>query len=229
MPFVNAALALFLLLLVVATFVRWVRSYRLPEGEQFRRRLYGTFAISSSLICILVAIFWVRSYFVFDCYTRPYISTISAFHLISNRGVISFGEVYAEGHWLGATTEWTSSDGHTNRIPSHAMVATQEGWSTSNPRPLHFSTPSFFGIRVESVAEDMGQDYFVGWIVRVPHFWLVYAFAGIPIIWCKALLRRRRAKRRIDNLQCVACGFDLRATNHDTCPECGQKRGQWTV
>lgn len=54
----------------------------------------------------------------------------------------------------------------------------------------------------------------------VPH-WLVALVLAIPVAWLFNAWRRRVRAERMASGQCVACGYDLRATP-DRCPECGQ-------
>ena len=56
-----------------------------------------------------------------------------------------------------------------------------------------------------------------GYLVFIPHWFLVLVSATPPVTWL--LVRRRRARRAAAG-RCPACGYDLRATP-DRCPECG--------
>jgi hypothetical protein len=49
-------------------------------------------------------------------------------------------------------------------------------------------------------------------------------FGGMMIVWLIELTVGRRRKIRIAAIQCVTCGYDLRASP-DRCPECGTVRG----
>jgi hypothetical protein len=56
----------------------------------------------------------------------------------------------------------------------------------------------------------------ITWVL-IPFWSLVLAFGVLPGSW---LLLKRREHRRRSNMECVRCGYDLRATP-DRCPECG--------
>jgi hypothetical protein len=57
--------------------------------------------------------------------------------------------------------------------------------------------------------------------VCVPYWWLAVVTAAGPLAWLGGRVRRRR---RMNAGQCVACGYDLRATP-ERCPECGMVAG----
>jgi hypothetical protein len=58
-------------------------------------------------------------------------------------------------------------------------------------------------------------------VVAVPH-WLVTSVAAFPaLLWCAAVVpKRRRLSRRRRLGLCLACGYDLRGSP-ERCPECG--------
>ncbi|HQY88038.1 MAG TPA: hypothetical protein PK402_05225 [Tepidisphaeraceae bacterium] len=80
-----------------------------------------------------------------------------------------------------------------------------------------------FGIKKEVNATYEHSDYralLVSYRVALPH-WMLFAVLNIPLCGKAAtiIMRRRRQRRSQMNL-CMACGYDLRASN-DLCPECG--------
>ena len=58
--------------------------------------------------------------------------------------------------------------------------------------------------------------------VGVPFWAIATASALAPGAWLYQTVHRRRRLRRASRGQCVACGYDLRATP-GRCPECGRK------
>ena len=59
-----------------------------------------------------------------------------------------------------------------------------------------------------------------GFILLLPIPFLVAVFAPLPLMDVMLIRRRRRRIRRATAGQCIACGYDLRASP-EKCPECG--------
>jgi hypothetical protein len=57
--------------------------------------------------------------------------------------------------------------------------------------------------------------------VRIPKWFVILVSAGLPALWLRRRLIRRRRQRAQQQL-CINCGYDLRATP-DRCPECGME------
>ena len=63
------------------------------------------------------------------------------------------------------------------------------------------------------------------WRVTVPHWFPLCLTLALPALWTRAAVRRRRARRRLDQGRCADCGYDLRSSP-DRCPECGAVAAQ---
>lgn len=65
------------------------------------------------------------------------------------------------------------------------------------------------------------EGYAIGYILQVAAGFFALALCtwaiGIVFVW-----RDERVARRIKRGQCASCGYSLRGTSGDKCPECGQ-------
>ena len=59
--------------------------------------------------------------------------------------------------------------------------------------------------------------------IAVPHWILAALLSILPIGFGFRLRRVRLARQRLSSGQCIACGYDVRASPH-RCPECGTPR-----
>ena len=65
-------------------------------------------------------------------------------------------------------------------------------------------------------------------LIQTPMWFVVAAFAILPCAAVMRLVRRRRRVKRMAAGQCIACGYDLRASP-ERCPECGRESRQSAV
>lgn len=60
----------------------------------------------------------------------------------------------------------------------------------------------------------------VTWAVAAPCWFIALLSAIAPAVWLRGYAKRRRRRVRAARNQCVACGYDLKASP-ERCPECG--------
>jgi len=132
------------------------------------RWVFNIFALLSFLLCVATVVFWVRSYTIMDLIT---------FHDEFDKRSLSFVESQL-GHVIAGRNSWRVYWGGSS------------GWHTESIRVKQFTGFTFLGIGVVDSSDEYG-DF---WIVRIPHFWLAYIFAGLPILWCFSTYRRVRVK-----------------------------------
>ena len=66
----------------------------------------------------------------------------------------------------------------------------------------------------------------VGFGIQIAWLMAVAAAMSVPMVWLRRRILLRVLKEgQIRPAFCIACGYDLRATRGDTCPECGQHNG----
>ena len=168
------------------------------------RWVFNIFALLSLLLCVATVVLWVRSYSWADYSVYSYKDgwEISWFAQ-SRTGALKFGEVHARWPLEPRGFKW---------MTLNVMDVEFE---------IHFPTVAGIGIDIDTDSS-RGQYY---WSIRVPHLWLAYIFAGLPILWCFSTYRRVRVKRRLRAGHCRECGYDLQGSG-GKCPECGANRLQ---
>ena len=157
-------------------------------------RLFTVLAALSLLLCVAVAVLWVRNGSVMD------------------------GLRYCDPSGAGA---WSHTV-HTRNGALHYLYvgpgqSTPPGWEVvRRPQPARF-----VAIVDKPRREVMGfASGGVGnfWFISVP-FWAMLVTSFLPVAWCVRRLRHP-AGRAAAGL-CPKCGYDLRATP-GRCPECGR-------
>lgn len=181
-----------------------------------RRWTYHLLASVSLLICVGMAVLWIRSYFAYD--DLLYKSSIAAhagerrtgvesqagflifYHSVNDQGFTSSG-IREVGYWITYS------------------AALEPGL----PSPLDAVDHRFagFGYKSEVIAGRSGgvRTAYNNTQVMIPFWFLVALFSLVPARW---MWRRRRDRSRRRAGSCRHCGYDLRATP-DRCPECGHQ------
>ena len=180
--------------------------------RRFARRLFTLCSAVSLMLCVVVCVLWVRSYWVSEAVFQIVFISPWGLHerlriVISNRGVLGFEDT--DNQW---------------RVDARGMRMRRSPG-------FHYVTPAEYApARGRGVFGRLGfasdhtltQDT-VGRVGRrryaVP-YWALAAASGLaPAVWCQRRGRRRRSARLAAGL-CPACGYDLRASP-ERCPECG--------
>ena len=164
-----------------------------------RRRLSTLLSAASLVLCVAMAVLWVRSW-----------STIDLQRYHTGPGGVDYHFDLDQGAFVFARARWES------------MLRQPAGWSHDEYAPGDVSNPWYnfpvFGtLKVETGPEALNR-----WslLVRVP-FWLLFLLLGWPAyVW---LWRRWNRRGPGCAHSCSNCGYDLRASP-GRCPECGAGR-----
>jgi hypothetical protein len=197
------------------------------------RRLLNLLTLLSMLLCVAVAVLWVRSQFVSD--------------YIAYDGPVDPG-LYARC-WISLSTGQvtTALDRRYTDSPQERETTAAALSHPGNPRvgPPFWRTASPYTVTAAPYADAYWPQRF-RWNFALPRldvfrlarpnlpggggvteirrgaelpFWcLALAFALPPLRWD---LRRRRANRRTRLGLCRRCGYDLKDNQSGVCPECG--------
>lgn len=191
-----------------------------------RRRLFNILSFVSLLVCVAVAVLWVRSYFVADHLTKWSFTeghdeiAVTSFTISSwsgdidseiGRGVCPNTPLRAKEirETTGKANKWRW---WTGSVPSGRAPA---GTSPGSLCPVWVERLGFYVCHIVDppTASDSGSVL----CIDLPHWFPCLLTAILPLLWLKRALRCRRAKRLG---LCTQCGYDLRASP-DRCPECG--------
>ena len=159
------------------------------------RRLHNASSGLSLLLCVALAVLWVRSYRVMDGVRYSHPSATSSHCLHTRHGAVHY--LYC-GPPLTTTPGWRWLGGP--QPPKFVAMVDRPQW-----RALGFA----------------GGGVKTFWFVSVPFWSLVIAAAALP---AATLVRRVRRRRRLGAGRCAACGYDLTANVSGVCPECGAAR-----
>jgi hypothetical protein len=198
-----------------------------------RRRLLNLLTVLSLLLCVAVAVLWVRSLRRRDGFW--YTSGSARLLVHSYRGRV-WAWSLAPPHYPTASVWPTAA----RMGPGLVRDSVPDGWydqfagRTKGVRlPDDFIDAPANGGAVDRRALGFRYVRNDGWLPRAqlqqgyptarsaavyaPHWAVAAAFAALPAARLLGLVRARRRRRR---RLCPACGYDLRATPA-RCPECG--------
>jgi len=179
-----------------------------------KRRLFNVFAGVSFVLSIAVLCLWVRS--------RRHVD------------MIGYGGS-GSGYWQRAG--WVASGASAfscewwlrQNDPRNPRDWDPQGWdyTTWTISPLFFRRNQFeYLVRKTNIAQHSDDGRPVPPRIAYSHdivapHWFVLLILLLPLmLWSIDRARWQRMRRRIRNVQCHFCGYDLRATP-DRCPECG--------
>jgi hypothetical protein len=179
------------------------------------RALFHGLAAISVLLLAATVFLWVRAFWLDE-------------HL--------FMRVKAKGH-TGELTLWTYRNGfsigehrqtpdasfaafptgqHPGRFGWQSMPGKGPGWERgfSSPKQIRWSFARFGWAG--------GGSPTASWFLMFPAWFPMAVFFILPAWSARRIRRSVVARRRARAGQCLACGYDLRATPHQ-CPECGKR------
>jgi hypothetical protein len=170
--------------------------------------------------CVAIAVLWVRSYRVSDSLAWMRFTTGDPFRSASGHTTwIAWSGFTTHGGGLACARYRSDDDGvHVSaktgffhRVWGRPGTVGETPYTTLNVHFIGFRLLRSFSERGTSVQRD--------WIIVVPSWFAMIAFAGIS--WSSFRgARRLRRRVRLSEGRCPNCGYDLRGTP-DRCPECG--------
>jgi hypothetical protein len=181
------------------------------------RRLTTTLVLASSAGCLLFAAVWAYSYHRVQGWRfspAPHVTWVgnTGDGILDLRRVVRPPITSDQGRWA-----YVAPDG-VRGVRWPGVIVVQR---TVEMRWL--VRPGEAALGIPTPPSRMVFDSIV-WHVRL-NYWLPCLLLAIaPAAWVDRRRRRRRLARLRSNGQCVACGYDLRATP-DRCPECGVEQG----
>jgi hypothetical protein len=180
----------------------------------------------SLLLAVMVIVAWVRGQWKADWF--GWHSTDAA------RNTWRAGDVVVGRSGFYVSWQWFQFEKPAHAVEYAVMLKREQGfrWEVSEGQSMPFvgrtlwNRLGFGGSKSGVITDRAGsvaapQRY---WYIfdnaHVPYWFLlvVFGLGGMPVI--VRLRRHRRRMRRLRNNQCVACGYDLRASS-GRCPECG--------
>jgi hypothetical protein len=212
------------------------------------RRLLNLLTLLSLLLCVAVAVLWVRSCFRSDIVRfgpgsgRLYrgasggggvmLQSLEMFHRhgdwrdVRNRPPAALSN-YTEARQNYAESR-RNADGRAGRWEHEVRPYTGRqslasvAWAPVERPFLPALLP--VGLKRRATYDNATyvavEEWFVGRAVWLP-YWLPAALLATPAaFWLRRAVRTRRGDRRRRMHQCPSCGYDLRATP-GRCPECG--------
>lgn len=176
------------------------------------RRLLLILATVSLILCVGMIALWIRSYLAYDLVAYEAYSGIGT-ELMSVNGKFIF---YHFNSYKDESEEPPQEFGF-----SHVSPASRTGVGWAGEFDFWHYGRHFWnrlGFRATSRPVPIVSTRLT--IVSAPDWALAGLFGTLPFIYFLRIRRRRRMRNRQLACQCIACGYDLRATP-DRCPECG--------
>lgn len=201
----------------------------MPHMRRALRWTINGLTVLSLVLCVGTVALWVRSYWVQDAF-----STV--------RGGMQSGGRYHRVMYRGCSVQGINVlqiDVHDDSPPfgdlsyreDVRMALRSITWSHVSPHHFSFNynpdwrgmpLPYRLGFRFSHRINDDSPS--IGYTeARVPDWFLALLTSILPLAFAVTYRRRTRALR-LAAVQCVKCGYDLRATP-DRCPECGAVPG----
>jgi hypothetical protein len=165
-----------------------------------KRRLFNVLAGTSLALCVMTAVFWVRSYFSLDTIFVPTLIPVASRMIVLESGC---------GFLLVGTQYYPSA------------LRSNWGFGAGKPYPLTGAWMSdrqtfyLFGVRIVRL-HDKAANNQTNWGVFTPCWLATVTTMLLPAIKLRQKYTRRNRSRGL----CPHCGYDLRATP-ERCPECG--------
>ena len=184
-----------------------------------RRRLFILCSILSMVLCTVIIVIWVRSYWWADAlgYRRESKANGCILHngfvLGSARGGLEAGIIHA--------VNIRFPDEFPRGITWHTEVASEYLSLGGNFGPPSESFWKKLGFEIgaggfeNGSGEQLRSEHVAAAIV--PCYFLTILASTLPCLWMAGRLKRQR---RLRHHLCVECGYDLRAST-ERCPECG--------
>jgi len=195
------------------------------------RWLFRILASLSAVLCLACISLWLRSYWVQDGLRRldysfpPATARLNWLQIVSARGGI-----YVDHRAIENDIEGSNDD--------HQMYLRQNGWEHSRVYLFASARENFiaqggrayfgFGCKKTIWIEPSGSRYhprpnsqIIHRLILLPWAVPVLAFAVLPALLLRSILRSRRKRIRLARNLCPTCGYDLRGSP-EKCPECGE-------
>jgi len=181
------------------------------------RRPLLILSMLSLILCLAFIALWIRSYLAYDLAAHEAYSGIGT-ELISVRGNFIF---YHYNSYKNESEEPPQEFGFSHVSPSSRTGAAWAGEFDFWHYGRHFWNRLGFNATSRPVPVFTTQLT----IISAPDWSLAGLFGVLPYIYFRRMRRRRRMRERQLSGQCIACGYDLRATP-DRCPECGTSQSK---
>jgi hypothetical protein len=180
------------------------------------RRAFTLASAGSLVLGLATCALWVRSYYATDKVLDLALPHTGRWDLESEQGRVWVGEARRRIEWNLYRVEMGRRSAVLRRVSAELSAVSVDSveWRPKSREALAAARSA----RDWQVTCPVFKAYAMS---RVPTGHVAAAAAVPPGAWVAGwLLRRRRRRLRVARGQCLACGYDLRATP-DRCPDCG--------